>query len=119
MTRAPSIRKRLSGTLFVVSIAWALAVSFVVWVSVRHEVDDLMDDTLQESAEILYGLLSFNASQLPLDGSGSLPAPAHAERLVWQIVSADQRVLLRSHTAPAKPFLAKPAPGLNSVGDEW
>jgi two-component system OmpR family sensor kinase len=119
VTLVPSIRKRLSGTLFVVSIAWALAVSFVVWVSVRHEVDDLMDDTLQESAEILYGLLSFNASQLPLDGTGSLPAPAHAERLVWQIVSADQRVLLRSHQAPAQPFLAQPAAGLSSVGDEW
>ncbi|MGS0754018.1 hypothetical protein ACVBEH_04260 [Roseateles sp. GG27B] len=73
----------------------------------RHEVDDLLDNTLQESAEIL-GPVAFNAAQLPLSASGgAMPAPVHDERLVWQIVSASHQVLLRSHRAPDRVLVAK------------
>jgi two-component system OmpR family sensor kinase len=119
MKRLPSIRQRLSRTLVVISLVWGVAVSAVVWVAVRHEVDELLDNTLQESAEILYGLLLFNAAQLPMQGGGSLPAPAHDERTVWQIVSAGNEVLLRSHHAPLVPLAARQTAGLSSRGDEW
>ena len=49
----PSIRQRLSRALIGVSIGWGIAVSAVVWFAVRHEVDDLLDNAVQESAEIL------------------------------------------------------------------
>ncbi|MDL2338783.1 MAG: HAMP domain-containing sensor histidine kinase [Pseudomonadota bacterium] len=115
----PSIRRRLSRVLMVVSIAWGIAVSATVWFAVRHEVDELLDNTLQESAEILFGLLSFNASQLPLHGGGSLPAPLHEENTVWQIVSPDHEVLLRSHRAPMQALADRRTAGLSSLGDKW
>lgn len=116
----PSIRQRLSRALIGVSIGWGIAVSAVVWFAVRHEVDDLLDNALQESAEILFALLSFNSAQLSLNGGGGwLPAPVHDEELVWQIVGADQQVLLRSHRAPAAPLANRRTTALSSVGDEW
>jgi len=119
MTGLPSIRQRLSTTLVAVSIAWGIAVSGVVWLVVRHEVDELLDGALQESAEILFGLLSFNAAQLPLQGGEPLPAPLHDEHLVWQIVGPDHRVLLRSHRAPDRPLAPLRSRGLSSAGEEW
>jgi two-component system OmpR family sensor kinase len=115
----PSIRQRLGRSLVGISAAWGLAVSAVVWLSVQHEVDELLDSTLQESAEILFGLLTFHAGQLPLQGGGALPAPVHDEQLVWQIVSPERQVLLRSHRAPDGPLLASAQPGFGSVADAW
>lgn len=119
MTSLPSIRERLSRTLVGISVAWGIAVSGVVWLAVRHEVHELLDGTLQESAEILFGLLSFNASRLPLQGGGSLPAPVHDERLVWQIVDAGHVVVLRSHRAPDRPLSAQRTAGLSNAGEGW
>jgi two-component system OmpR family sensor kinase len=119
MNALPSIRRRLAQSLIGISLAWGLAVSVVVWLSVRHEVDELLDSTLQESAEILFGLLGFHATQLPLQGGGALPAPVHDEQLVWQIVSAERRVLLRSHRAPDAPLLDVQTRGFASVADAW
>ena len=119
MTRLPSIRRRLSNTLIGISIAWGVAVSVVVWLAVRHEVDELLDSTLQQSAEILFDLLSFNAERLPLEGPGSLPAPVHGEQLVWQIVDASNAVLLRSNRAPDRPLLAQYKKGFVGIDDEW
>jgi signal transduction histidine kinase len=119
MTGLPSIRQRLSRALLITSITWSLIVSVVVWLSVQRAVDELLDNTLQESAEILYGMLSLNETQLPLTHGGSLPAPSHDEHLVWQIVNAQQGVLLRSHRAPAQPMVDHRQSGLSSVGDAW
>ncbi len=122
MTALPSIRHRLSRLLLGVGLAWALAVSAAVWLAVRHGVDSVLDGALQESAEILYGLLNFHTSRLPLDGAGrggALPAPAHAEHLVWQIVGADGRLLLRSHKAPPAPLLPHAAAGLADAAGGW
>ncbi len=75
MTDAPSIRKGLSRVVIQVSLAWSLAVFGVVWFTVHHKLDEVLDGTLQESAEILYGLLKPNAERLPIGSGGSLPAP--------------------------------------------
>lgn len=115
----PSIRHRLSRVMLGVALAWSLLVSLVIWAVVRHEVDELMDNTLQESAEIMLGLLSYEAPRLPLAGGGAMPAPPHEEHVVWQVVGADGQLLLRSHRAPAKAFSAAARPGFFSVGDEW
>jgi signal transduction histidine kinase len=118
MKRLPSIRQRLAQALVSISIAWGLVVSGVVWLSVQQAVDELLDNTLQESAEILYGLLAFNGDRLPLRG-GALPAPVHDEHLVWQMTDAQHRVLLRSHRAPEQAIVARRTPGLSSVGRDW
>lgn len=106
MTHAPSIRKGLSRVVIQVSLAWSLAVFGVVWFTVHHKLDEVLDGTLQESAEILYGLLKPNTDRLLIGSGGSLPAPPHHERMVWQLVSGDQRVVWRSHSAPAQPLAA-------------
>ena len=119
MKRLPSIRQRLSIALVGITLAWGVAVSAVVWVVVHHAVDELLDSRLQESAEILFGLLSVNVAQLPLNSGGSLPAPPHEEHLVWQIVSDSNRVLLRSHRAPDQPLSLSGSKGFTSVDGGW
>ncbi len=114
----PSIRARLSWALIGVSLAWGLAVSAVVWFTVQHEVDELLDNTLQEAAEILYGQLGLHAAQLPLHG-GAMPAPPHEEHLVWQLVDRSHRVVLRSHRAPPEPLLPLGQSGFADAGSQW
>ncbi|MBI5333923.1 MAG: HAMP domain-containing histidine kinase [Burkholderiales bacterium] len=124
-TGVPSIRRRLARVVVGISLAWSLAAFGVVWAVVYHQVDRVMDGALQESAEILFGLLHANAAQLPIGSGGSLPAPPHDEHLVWQLVAADGRVTWRSHRAPAAP-LAAPLTGpaaasqvATDEGDGW
>lgn len=119
MKPLPSIRQRLAYALLGISLAWGLAVTAAVWLAVQRSVDELLDNTLQESAEILFGLLSFNTDHLPLHGGESLPAPLHEEHLVWQIVNAQHQVLLRSHQAPTQALLAHQRPGFSSIGEDW
>lgn len=111
----PSIRQRLSRVLVLVSVAWGAAVSVVVWLAVRHEVDDLLDETLMQSGEIIFGLLAAHrppASTLPAAGGA-------AEPLVWQLVDPAQGVVLRSRGAPAQPLLAQRTRGFATVGSQW
>ena len=119
MKPLPSIRQRLSTALLVASLAWAVAVTAAVWLVVRHELDELMDATLNESAQILHGLLSYNAMQLPLQVGQVMPAPPHKEELVWQLVDAQGSVLLRSHEAPALPMVAPGVRGFADAGARW
>lgn len=119
MTSLPSIRQRLSYALMGISIAWVMAASTAVWLVVRHEVDELLDSTLQESAEILRGLLSFNAAQLPLPVGATLPRLDHQERLVWQVVDPAQEVLLRSYQAPVRALSSQREEGLSTNGSTW
>lgn len=119
MNALPSIRQRLSRTLVGVSLAWSVAVAAAVGLVVRHEMDELLDETLLESAQVLHGLLSARALQLPLQGGGAMPAPPHKEDLVWQIVDARQQVLLRSHQAPTQAVVAVGTRGFARAGDEW
>lgn len=102
-----SIRRRLLNVLLQVSLAWVLAATGAVWFAVHHEVDEHLDDAIQESAEILYGVLNREAGRLPAMGGGSLPAPPHDERLVWQLVDEQHVVVLRSHRAPSAPLVQK------------
>ena len=119
MTAKPSIRSRLTGALLAVTLVWGVAVSAVVWFTVQHEVDELLDNTLQESAEIILGLLSLNAAQLPLQGGGAMPAPVHEEHLVWQLVDARNQVVLRSHRAPTSPLAVQGSLKFSSLGEQW
>lgn len=115
----PSIRQRLVRVLAGVSLAWAVAVSAVVWFTVHHALDEVLDNALRESAEVMYGVLSGQAGVLSLGHAASLPAPPHAEHLVWQIVDARGSVLLRSHQAPDAGFGPPQRVGLWSAAGDW
>lgn len=119
MTGLPSIRHRVSSVLVGLAMGWAVAMSLVVGLVVQHEVDELLDHALQESAEVLVGLLSVDHRLAPQNERDRRPAPSHEEQLVWQLVGPQHDVLLRSTHAPEAALLAQPTAGYSQVGDEW
>lgn len=118
----PSIRGRLSRALVATALAWGVVVTAAVWVVVRHEVDELLDDALHESAEILGALLGADADPgVTRRGvAGVMPAPPHDERLIWQLVDASgTQVLLRSHKAPEAPLRNGRQTGFGDADGGW
>lgn len=115
----PSIGQRLSRVLVAASLAWSLGVSAVVWVTVHRGIDDLLDNALRESAEVMYGMLAAQAGTLALGDAATLPAPPHTEHLVWQIADGQGRVLQRSHQAPLQALGLPGQSGLWSAGGDW
>lgn len=120
MSALPSIRGRLSRALLGWSAVWGVAVAATIMLAVPHEVNELLDDTLQASAEVLGVLLSTNAEALAARESGAAPAvPAlPSERFAWQLVGADGAVLLRSPHAPQAALHATATPGFTDT-DDW
>ena len=82
------------------SLASGLAVAVAVWLAAMEEVDELLDDTLQASAEVMGLLLPHNGEPIVI------AAPTRSdERFAWQVVGASQRVVMRSSRAPSEPFV--------------
>jgi two-component system OmpR family sensor kinase len=116
----PSIRQRLVRALVAASVLWVLVVSATAWLTIRHQVNELADAGLQESGELLYGLMA--TLEQPLQATrpaAPLPAPAHQEKVIWQRVGPDGQVVLRSHHAPATAFFSQPTLGLAQAGGLW
>lgn len=113
MTVLPSIRSRLAHSVLVVTLIWCVAVALVVGAVVQSAVDRLLDGALQESAEILFGLMARHVDRTdPSDEI--LPAPPHEEGLIWQLVDAQGLVRMRSHRAPAAPLGSVSANGFSN-----
>jgi signal transduction histidine kinase len=121
---APSIQRRLGRALMLWSAVWALAVAAAVWQQADHEVDELLDDTLQTASQSLLPLLS----AFPAAGAASRPAPAAADassaangdrdnNFAWQVVDRRGQVMARSDRAPAMPLHAAPQAGFSTVQD--
>lgn len=115
----PSLKKELIRSLTLISALWLAAVFLTMAFVVRDEVNELMDNALQESAEVIYGILVIHNSDLPLDGRHVLPAPTHEERLVWQVVTNTRQVVLRSHKAPEAPLIQVFKPGFGNAPGQW
>lgn len=114
-----SIRSRLSWLLVGVSMAWGLSISATIWLVGRNQVDKMLDYTLLEAAEILYGLLNFDVSQLPMQGASTMASPlVHEERLLWQVIGPNGEILLKSHRSSDKPLSATQRLGYFDVGDD-
>ena len=110
----PSIRVRLTRWIMAISMAGGLLLALTVGVLLHETLDELLDDGLQESAEVLYGLLSQD-QDLILRHRGMLPAPSHEEGLVWQLIDRDGEVVLRSHRAPTVPVTLGTASGFSNA----
>ncbi|WP_053076524.1 HAMP domain-containing sensor histidine kinase [Caenimonas sp. SL110] len=120
MTRPlPTLQGELSRTLTLVSVGWLLAIVLVVVWGVQHEVQELMDDALRESAEVVYGMISVHALLPDEAQDGVLPAPPHVEHMIWQVVGAQGLVMRRSHMAPSTPLMPVFVPGLSDTPDGW
>lgn len=120
MSRLPSIRLRLTRLLVAVALGWGLLVSVVVWLAVRHEVDELLDETLQASAEVLGRLLSVDRLN-PKDPAPEVsdPVAGRHEHYAWQLIGPGGQVLLRSARAPQQAWLSLPLPGFSDAADGW
>ncbi|MBC7726348.1 MAG: hypothetical protein H7242_01845, partial [Microbacteriaceae bacterium] len=60
----PSIRTRLANALVAWAVVWGLAVGAAVWLAATREVDELLDDGLRSSAELM-AAITVNAQDLP------------------------------------------------------
>ncbi|MFG6468181.1 sensor histidine kinase [Roseateles sp. BYS87W] len=119
--RLPSLRRELVRLTTVVAFCWLVVLGFTVTWAVRHEVDDLLDEALREAAEVMYGVLTTapelaeNSAALP----EVLPAPAHEEKFVWQIVDGRGQVVRRSHKAPPQALSDVTRRGLFDQSGQW
>lgn len=111
----PSMRTRLSRVVLLLSLMWGVLMSLAVGGVLHRALDGLLDQGLQESAEILYGLVQVAGQDVAATG-GMLPAPPHDEELIWQRVGPDGQVQLRSHKAPTQPVSGRPDRGFSDEG---
>lgn len=121
----PAIRSRLAFALAVWAFAWGAAVVIAVWLAAGNEVDELLDDTLRGSAELLAGLVTSQDGATPADDAAAATAPPDAAesrgngtRFAWQVVSAQGKLQMRSALAPREPWFTTPRAGFAHV-PEW
>lgn len=103
----PSIRRRLTASLLWISLFFGVLTAAVVWFVLGHEVNELMDQELRETAEITHNLMAsqpehmwFNPDRLQHD--------EYEEHLVWQVVDVGTgAVKSRSHQAPEQALLTQ------------
>ena len=113
----PSIRSRLARALVLWSLLSGLLLASAVWLAARHEVNELLDDTLQASAELIGGLLQHEGFAELERRSTKVPAAVHAERFAWQVLGAQGQVLLRSHGAPEAALRSSPGAGFSNAAN--
>ncbi len=116
----PSLRKRVARTLLLSAVVWGVLITAAVWWVIGHEIDELMDHRLRESAEMFQHILAI----APDDGRDERVPQEHAEYedyLVWQLVDRDSgAVLRRSHKAPAVALRTEAAAGFADTADgQW
>lgn len=111
--RLPAIRQRLNRVVWLWSLLWGAVVVAALWAAAVHEVDELMDDSLRTTAELLVRLQAGRGGDAPAATAQGWVAPS--ERLALQLLDADGRLLWRSGSAPAAPWLDQARPGLSDV----
>jgi len=109
--RVPSIATRLARALLSWSLAWGVAIGAAVWLAASHEVDELLDDALQASGELLAELVRARA---PTAAPAVVQGQA-LERFAWQVVAPGGAVQLRSARAPGQAWHATAVAGFGSV----
>jgi two-component system OmpR family sensor kinase len=112
-----SLESRLRVKLLALIGAMWLLAALVTWFGLRGDTNDVLDDTLLETAE---QLLALPDAAL---GDGS-PPPAALEvgrddsDIVLQVLDGSGRLRMRSHSAPAKPLITEPGDGVIET-EQW
>ena len=106
-----SMKRRL--LLSLTGAIGALWISGVVMTAfmIRHEIDEVFDSALQETAQRILPLAAYDLSRRGEDEQervrlGRSTAEDHKESILYQVRDPAGRVLLRSHDAPERPFSA-------------
>ncbi|MEO5733464.1 MAG: HAMP domain-containing sensor histidine kinase [Rubrivivax sp.] len=115
------------------SLLWGGALALAVGLAMQHEVDELLDDSLQSASEGLIGPLVRGVAVLPplLVHPGSEPGgaagsvgdgsaadhPRNGGRFVWQLVehAGAAHVVAADAHAPSAALRATPTPGFSQV----
>lgn len=111
--RLPSMGGRLANALLGWSLLWGLGVALAVGFAAQHEVDELLDESLQSTAMVMVRALALADLTPASVQAHTLPSTDDGE-FAWQVV-ADGRVLMRAANAPAAPLQRTPQPGFDSV----
>lgn len=118
MQALPSIRTRLAHALLGWSLLFSLSIALAVWLAARHEADELLDDSLLASAEVLSSVLR-PLAEAPVPQQLEAPLAAMqtngGHRFAWQLVDTDSRVLLRSAGAPDLAWRVTPENGFSDL----
>jgi signal transduction histidine kinase len=114
-TSLPSIRTRIANALAAWTLVWGLTVAGAVWWAAGHEVNELLDDALQSSAELLALLAESSMRSPPSEGVVQPQDARTTDRFAWQLLAADGTLLLRSVRAPAVSWLVRPQVGFYDV----
>ncbi len=132
---APSIGQRMGRALGWWALWWGLVLAAAAWLAVRHEMNELLDDTLRVAATDMLAPLLRPTWQPPAGpvaeplaplgprGPAAAPAPAAApggSNLMWQLVhhGASAQVLQASPEAPAVAFFLAPTAGYTDTA-QW
>lgn len=107
-----SIHARISQIVLILAGLSGLGMLLILGGVLHRSVDTVMDEGLQESAELLYGLMAAHPERLDAV-DGILPAPPHKEGVVWQVVDNHGSTRLRSHQAPTIPLSSQSAKGFS------
>lgn len=95
-----SIRQRLTLSLVMVALGLGGLIAVTVWYVVKHELTELMDQGLRESAEMIHNVLR-QAPQALDQNSATASEADYEEHLVWQLVDAQSlQMIRRSAKAP-------------------
>ncbi len=101
--------------MFIWSLLWSLGVALAVGLSAQHEVDELLDETLQATSAVLVHALPLSDGAAA-DRVAVMPARGE-QQFAWQLVAADGAVLRRSSNAPVSALLRAGTPGFSKAGN--
>ena len=98
------------------SLLW-LGAAAMSTTATLHEINEVLDSALQETAQRLLPLASYDLEEHEELGDRAIgdTIAGHQEYLIYQIRDARGRVMLRSHDAPAEAFAAPLVPGFADI----
>jgi signal transduction histidine kinase len=124
-----SIRRRMLAALLWCSVLLGVVAPAMVVLTIRHEINELLDDTLRASAQALSGVVQTMAEARIPQGAGAALPPGGVTvrptgdyvrgRFAWQLVGVDGTVLLHSPQAPAAPLMARRTLGFADADSGW
>lgn len=117
MTRSSSLQKRLSlGLTLGVTLLW-LAGTVATWLVVQHELNEVFDSALEETAQRILPLavLEISNREDPLEAQQVATLKAHKEYLTYLVRDAQGQILMQSHDAKPNIFNRQPAEGFTST----
>ncbi len=117
MTKSPSLRRQLSiGIAAGISFIWIIA-TVAAGLIIRHELDELFDSGLQETAQRILPLAVVDISNRegPISAQRSPTVGVHDEYLTYLVRDQSGNILLQSHDSDPATYLGEPVLGFRDT----